>query len=85
MFCSVWEEHPLLRGGAFSQRLLLGGSADVGLVVEVEEKDDEGNDITKDGSVEPIGKRAVCEEVVAGVESNCHKLGLQKKKKKHIK
>lgn len=64
--------------GAWLLKQLLPLAPQVGLAVEVEEKDDETEGVQEHSEVEPIGERALSEEIVGGVSSNESKLALGK-------
>lgn len=52
--------------------------ADIALIVEVTEEDDEGDTVTKHQHIHGIWEIALCEQVVASVQEEQHKLHLER-------
>ena len=50
--------------------------AEVALIIEVTEEDDEGDAVAEHHHVHGVGEVAVCEQVVAGVQEEQHELHL---------
>lgn len=51
---------------------------EVALIVEVTEEDDQGDAVTEHQQVHGVGEVALCEQVVAGVQEEEHKLHLER-------
>lgn len=53
--------------------------AEVALIIEVTEEEDEGDAVSKHHDVHGVGEVAVCKQVVASVEEKHHKLHLERR------
>lgn len=56
--------------------------AEVALIIEVTEEDDESDAVTKHSYVHGVGEVALCEQIVARVRKKHHELDLRRQKRK---